>query len=119
MSKNDIESSFIFCILIKLKNNKYIFISGNIYEFVIPSNIVSFTALNNFDNIPFPILITENEILFLFHQTYINRVDIDKSSLNKLLLGRLEEQYQLYCSLKKIKKIKLKYKHKGYNIEYM
>jgi len=83
-------------ILLKLEENKYIFIEGSIYEFTTSDEIITLFSLIGRNDVPYPVLLGSENVYFTLDHTYIARKYFPKN----MLPHEYEDAYQLYYNYK-------------------
>ena len=67
-------------VLLKCKNNRYIFIGHIIYEFTTnKDDIISYYSYVGNNNVPYPVAVGKNNYYFMLEQEYVNKKEFPKN----------------------------------------
>ena len=72
-SKKDAKHFVGNTILLKLSKNKYVYIGGTIYEFIINDSIYRYFSLIGRNDVPYPVLLGTDNVYFMLDKKYVSR----------------------------------------------
>jgi len=110
INKRAIKESLGNTILLKLKNNKYVFIGYGINEFTTKENIIKYYSLVGPNDTPYPISLGKDNVYFMLDDFYIPRDYFSKLKKDK----DFEDAYGSLYQMKREEQEKIKKDFKNY-----